>query len=1483
MNGRRAKAERRARWKSGLAFASLMTQALTPGTAWALPQGGTVSAGSATISTPTGTSLRVDQATDRVVLDWRSFNIAANESVRFQQPSAASIALNRVAGNEPSGIYGTLSANGQIFLINPSGILFSSSSRVDVGGLTAGTLAVTNQDFITGQYRFMQDPNHADGAIVNQGVITAGANGYVALLGATVRNEGVIQANLGSIAMASGKAATLDLRGDGLIEFVVTDKVTGGVTGPGGENMAAYVSNTGTLQADGGLVTMTARTAADVIKSVVNQEGIVRAQSMMERNGLVVLSGGGDGIVSVAGTVDVSGTRAGQTGGAVHILGEKVGLFGAHINAPGDAGGGTVLIGGDYQGRSPDVQNAFRTYVSNDSTINADALSHGNGGKVIVWADDSTRYYGTISARGGTQGGDGGFVEVSGKESLAFRGMVDASAPHGRAGSLLLDPKNITIANAGADAVAANDAFAENAAADATMDADLITTLTNAGTAVTLQANNDITVNEAITTVNGGGAGGALTFQAGRSILINANITTDDAVFTATANETLANGVVDANRDAGAAVITMAAGTTINAGAADISITLSTGAGLTNSTSGDITLAGLTTTSHVLVVNNGPTAGSGIVRADAAQLITASSAALDANGAGGGGEIGTSGAPIRVTVTNLEARSQSGGAFFSSPAQGVNIGGANLGGLAGISTSGGGNLELTVTTGNISQTEALNVGGTAGFTTSADDADITLNSANAVTGAVSFTSTDTNADNTEVVQYTGTGGVVLGGSTNTGTLTIVASTGNITQTGALNVGGTAGFTVAGTNSIVLDSAGNNFGGTLTFASSGGGNINNLTVVDTTALDLQALTISGNFSVSSGGAITDSGALAVTGTSSFTTTAGNAAITLNDASSYTGAVSLATNGTGNATLTGVTGALDLGTVTVGGNLVTSSVGALTDSGALTVTGTSSFTTTAGNAAITLDTATNALTGAITFAPNGTGAVTLVNNTATNLAASTLGGALSVSSAGAITDSGALAVTGTSSFTTTAGNAALTLDAASSYAGAVSLATNGTGNATLTGVTGALDLGTVTIGGTLTVGAGGAITDSGTLTVTGTTTLAAGASNNITLNTAGNNFGTVVITTGNNVTLVDTNAITLGASTVSGTDSVTAGGAITLSGAQTVTSTATFSSGGTFTNTAGAVSTTNSNISITGTGLTLGTLNAGTGTITLSTGATALDIGALDDAGTKTASALNVTAGNMTTGSALAFTGALTLTSSGNITITNAVTSTGALTATASSGAITGTGGIGGVATTTLNAKEVGSSGTPLTVIGPTTLSGTLSAGAVNAEVFNVKTTTGNITVDAITATTTSVSPHNATIDATGFRILTGPSATNITTSGTVSLLGNQIGSTAANPLIIVSGGALTCNGHVCNPFANEFVNNVQAVFAALTLSLNNVLAGVQATLTTSQSGPSELLTSGKLPENVYKSLGSQVIEVVGADVHSLEPVGVKVFDPISTPK
>ena len=260
----------------------------------------------------------------------------------------------------------------------------------------------------------------------------------------------------------------------------------------------------------------------------------------------------------VSGTIDVSDTAGGHLGGQVELLGDRVALLGdAQVNASGAAGGGSVLVGGDYHGANAAIRNASYVYVSPDSVISANATTSGNGGKIVVWSDDFTQFYGSIDSRGGTLGGNGGFVEVSGGQYLRFDGRVDLAAPAGGTGTLLLDPRNITVQSGGAAAYSQVDDFNDTPASDFTVDPATLAAVTGN---VVLQANNDITVTNAITLTT---AGQNLTLQAGRSILANANITTNNGEISLTANETVANGVVDVNRDAGPATITMATGTTL--------------------------------------------------------------------------------------------------------------------------------------------------------------------------------------------------------------------------------------------------------------------------------------------------------------------------------------------------------------------------------------------------------------------------------------------------------------------------------------------------------------------------------------------------------------------------------------------------------------------------------------------------------------------------------------------------------------------------------------------------------------------------------------------------------------------------------------------------------------------------------------------------------------------------------------------------------
>ncbi len=425
-------------YRRGLLALSLLLHT----TALAGPAGEQVTAGSATVSRPDAVTTLITQQSQKAVIDWQNFSIGLPEMVRFQQPDAGSVVLNRVLGNDPSLINGQLDANGQVFLVNPNGVLFTPDSQVSVHGLLATTLDISNSDFMAGHYLFAKKEALPTGAeVANQGTIQASDHGYIVLAGDYAANSGVIQARLGQVALASGNRFTLDLEGDQLIGLAVDEASLA---------KRAGVENFGTLAADGGQVVMTAKVAGELTTTVVNNAGLIQARSIEEQNGEIILHGGSTGTVVSSGTLDASGQGVGETGGSVQVLGDKVGLLDhAIVDVSGQKGGGTALIGGDYQGNNPEIQNAQATYVGTDSVIKADAIEKGDGGRVIVWADNTTRAYGNISARGGEMSGDGGFVEVSGKGYLDTGAEVDTRAPHGAAGTLLLDPTDITITTLG--------------------------------------------------------------------------------------------------------------------------------------------------------------------------------------------------------------------------------------------------------------------------------------------------------------------------------------------------------------------------------------------------------------------------------------------------------------------------------------------------------------------------------------------------------------------------------------------------------------------------------------------------------------------------------------------------------------------------------------------------------------------------------------------------------------------------------------------------------------------------------------------------------------------------------------------------------------------------------------------------------------------------------------------------------------------------
>ncbi len=266
----------------------------------AQPNGAVVSAGGASIGGTPGNML-ITQTTQNVAINWQSFGIKAGESVRFVQPTSSSVALNRVVGADPSNILGSLSSNGKVFLVNPNGILFGKSASVNVGGLVASTLALTDADFMANNYKFS---GAGAGTVVNQGTISAADGGYVALLGASVSNQGVIAANLGKVALAAGNAITLDVAGDKLLNVTVDQAAVN-----------ALVENGGMIRADGGQVLLTTQAAGSLLSNAVNNTGVIQAQTLENVKGSIKLLGGmGVGTVNVGGTLDASAPNGGNGG-----------------------------------------------------------------------------------------------------------------------------------------------------------------------------------------------------------------------------------------------------------------------------------------------------------------------------------------------------------------------------------------------------------------------------------------------------------------------------------------------------------------------------------------------------------------------------------------------------------------------------------------------------------------------------------------------------------------------------------------------------------------------------------------------------------------------------------------------------------------------------------------------------------------------------------------------------------------------------------------------------------------------------------------------------------------------------------------------------------------------------------------------------------------------------------------------------------------
>ena len=747
-------------------------------TAWAqLPTGLQLVTGSGTVST-IGNTMTVTSSPNSI-FNAQTFSIGQVNTFNSIQQSAQSSVMFRVLGGQMSEIMGRLRSNGQVFLINPAGILVGAGAVIDTASFYGSTLQILDKDFLAGKLNFQAGTSA--GKITNQGWIRTGYGGHVVLMAPTVENSGLIEAPGGQIMLAAGRKITISSLDHDGISFEV-------------QAPADSALNIGKLIADGGSVKMFAGT--------LKHSGEIRANSLvLNTAGEIVLKAKGDielsagsstvangktggaitiesatGTTRVAGSISATGSAG--AGGHIDVLGDKVVIGNRDkptdsvvLDASGATAGGSLRIGGDWQGANPGVRNAQSTFVYAGATLKADATDTGDGGKVVVWADGDTRFFGSLSARGGPKGGNGGSAEVSGKGDLLFVGGADLGAPKGSAGSLLLDPLDLFIDTAGGlnpDIINEATDFPNNAATVSPA------TLTAINGNVTLYASRDLRFNNAVSLT---GAGQGLTAFAGRNLQLGAAITTAGGAVSLTAAQAMttfgAPSITTAGGNVALSAQSISAGSmNVNAGAGAVSAVSSAGSTSLGAVAGGAGIS-LSSSGGGLSVSSTTTTG-GAVNLNSSSSVFVSSVIT------GGGALTAQAGSGNVQFSNIDTRlsgGPTGGAVTLTASSSSVFPGAVQAGNANINLSGTsvftstmtttGNVGMTASAGSISATvnDAANITATANspFNTS-----VNLSSTSTTT-PLNATSISATAPNSATISLSGNKGV------NVGTVTATAS------------------------------------------------------------------------------------------------------------------------------------------------------------------------------------------------------------------------------------------------------------------------------------------------------------------------------------------------------------------------------------------------------------------------------------------------------------------------------------------------------------------------------------------------------------------------------------------------------------------------------------------------------------------------------------------------------------------------------------
>ncbi|WP_416548305.1 YDG domain-containing protein [Limnohabitans sp. DCL3] len=1395
-----------------------------PPPAHQLPQGGVVTRGSAHIVTGTGSGastalMSVNQSSPRAVIDWASFNVGSQAKVQFNQPSSSAVTLNNILGHNASQIYGQIGANGQVFLSNPNGVYFSPTAQVNVGGLVATTGKANADEFMAGQASFNR--GGSTGSVVNDGQLSAAAGGYIALLAPEVRNQGLVIAQAGTVALASGEAITLNFNntGTGLVGITTTPQA-----------IAALVENRSAVLAEGGQIILSAHALASLQGSVVKNSGQLSATSLTEKGGKIVL------------------------------MGDSIALTGtSQIQASGATGGGTVLVGGDWQGTG-DTRQATKVTMAQGASIEANATGQGDGGKVVLWsdvykADGLTQVEGHIEAKG-SGSGNGGQVETSGHtlqvgEQAAVQTQGSGS---GQAGQWLLDPANITISSSASSGYT-------DISGTYTPNSGAATSIVNVTTLQTALNNGDVT----ITTTNTGTAGASM-----------GDITVSSAVSWTSANKLtlIANRGVTGS----SAITTGAVGSNLTidqAGNSTYSGTIGGSGSLTKLGAGTLTLTGNTysggtTLSAGSVVYAPGSLGSGPVVNNANITVDAAAVYTLANDLSGTGTMTLTGNALKLTGNN----SSYSGAIT------VTNGVLQIGNYGTTGTLGTGSVSLGVGTSLIlARSDALTVAAS-------------ISGAGSVKQQGTGTITLTNFNNS----YTG-GTVLSAGTLNLGDLYVLGPSGSITFSGGIlqfsannNTDYSSRFSNASSQAYKLDTNGVNVALQSVLSSSSG----TLTKYGSGILSLTAANTYTGATTVSEGTLSVQNAAALGSTSLGTTVAAGATLELSAVA--VGAEPVTLNGgtlKAAGAISSLSGAVTLGaagsTIQVASGVPLTLSGVISGAGMdLTITGGGLLYLTGNNS---YSGATTISAGTVQINTGGRMASTVVNNSSSLIyntgSSTTYSGA--ISGTGDLTVSGAttLTLTGTNTYTgaTTIGvsstlvlgnsgsSGELAADSAISNSGILKLDRTdaftlgntisgggvlqkyGAGTATLTG-NNSYTGGTTLAAGTLSLGSANAIGDTSTLSNVPPITFSGGTLQFSVSNTTdySSRFATGVAqsysldTNGQSVTLAS-------ALTGTGTSTLTklGVGTLTLSGTNTYTGATTVSSGTLAVTSAAGLGTTAGNTTVasgavldlqnvTGVAETL-TLNGGslissTGTSALSGAVTLGSASTVDVGGTQ------LTLSGVISGPSKA----LTKTGSGTLILSGGNTYSGGTTISAGtvqvgSGASAGSLGSGAVAN---NSSLVFNSSSAIAVAGAISGTGTLTqSGTGTTSLAGTNTYSGATTISAGTlqignAGTTGTLSAASTITNNGTLSFNRTDAVTLALDLDFTGVVKQAGTGALTLSGVLSGtGSVTAAGTgVLTLTGNNSYTGGSTVNSNATLSMGN--GGTVGTL-----GPGAVTNNGTL--------------------------------------